>query len=156
MTKYEQIVALLLTAEGTLLTYRQIAARFCTNIGYVAAIARKQGISRMNRPVRRGVHLTQNEVRLLLFMIERPVAPTVREIAAHMGWRSTNAAWDHFAVLARKGWVRLLKGSKARNMIELLPFPVPPPFLLKPRFCAQCRSNLEDGACTVCGWKLRE
>lgn len=40
---------------------------------------------------------------------ERP--PTRHEIARHFGWASDNAAEDHLKAMARKGVLRLVKGT---------------------------------------------
>jgi repressor LexA len=36
---------------------------------------------------------------------KRKPPPTVREIAGHFGWTSTNAVTEHLTQLARKGWI---------------------------------------------------
>ena len=42
-------------------------------------------------------------------------APTVREVAAHFGWRSKRAAECHLEAIIRKGWLSSEKG-KARSL----------------------------------------
>jgi len=57
------------------------------------------------------------------FMEERQMPPTVREIAAHMAYRSDNAAWQHLGALERKGVLRL--EGRSRGITLLRPQGVP-------------------------------
>ena len=60
---------------------------------------------------------------IVKFMEERRMPPTVHEIAAHMGYRSDNAAWQHLSALARKGILRL--EGRSRGITMLTPTGVP-------------------------------
>ena len=42
--------------------------------------------------------------------------PTRREIANHFKWRSDNAAQAHLKLIERKGYIRLLNGSRSRGI----------------------------------------
>ena len=67
--------------------------------------------------------LTQRQAAVLeyleKFKSDRGTAPTYREIAAHFGFKSTKAAWDHVRVLKKKGYLSLDGGGRSRG-IELL------------------------------------
>lgn len=47
--------------------------------------------------------------------------PTYRELAAALGISSTNAAADRVRVLAKRGFVRIPKGSKSRGFVLVEP-----------------------------------
>lgn len=55
------------------------------------------------------------------FLLKNGYPPTVREITAALGFRSTSATAFHLATLEKKGYVRRKKG--ASRSIELLLFP---------------------------------
>lgn len=65
--------------------------------------------------------LTEKQAAVLEFIQNNPVlySPTVREIAAAMGYRSPHAVSVHLAALEKKGRIRRNAG-KSRN-IEVLP-----------------------------------
>jgi repressor LexA len=66
--------------------------------------------------------LTQRQAAVLEYLeefkVDRDTAPTYREIAAHFGFKSTRAAWDHVRALKKKGYLSLY-GGRSRG-IELL------------------------------------
>ena len=67
-------------------------------------------------------HLTERQEKILGFIVDRRgdagVPPTVREIAAHFGYKSTNGVRQHLRLIEQKGHIRCLRG-KARG-IEVL------------------------------------
>ena len=58
--------------------------------------------------------LTQRQRQVLQFILARQrrtgSVPTIREIAAHFGFSSPNAAAQHLKLIEKKGFIRLLKG----------------------------------------------
>lgn len=64
--------------------------------------------------------LTHTQVKVLEYigdhMARRVVAPTIREIADHMGWRTTNSVVCHLNPLVRKGAL-VMKGGRARSYL---------------------------------------
>ena len=65
--------------------------------------------------------LTQKQAAVLEFIEQNPVlySPTVREIAASLGYKSPNAVVVHLDALEKKGRIRRAPG-RSRN-IEVLP-----------------------------------
>lgn len=65
--------------------------------------------------------LTEKQATMLQWIVDNRVlhSPTVREIAAAMGYRSPHAVSVHLAALEKKGRIRRNAG-KSRN-IEVLP-----------------------------------
>lgn len=65
--------------------------------------------------------LTTRQMRILTYIRDRINAsgrpPTLREIGAHFGFRSTGTTRDHLASLARKGYLR--HGNRTSRSIEL-------------------------------------
>jgi len=63
--------------------------------------------------------LTLSQKRVLSFIIKRQKnqgsPPTIREIAEHFGYKSTNNARQHLRLIERKGYIRLIPG-KARGI----------------------------------------
>lgn len=58
--------------------------------------------------------LTERQEEVLDYIedcISDGMPPTRREIAAHFGWKSQNAAEDHLRALERKGRITLTAGS---------------------------------------------
>jgi len=64
--------------------------------------------------------LTQRQRQVLQFILARQrrtgSVPTIREIAAHFGFSSPNAAAQHLKLIEKKGFIRLLKG-RARGIV---------------------------------------
>ena len=63
--------------------------------------------------------LTLSQKNVLSFIIKRQKnqgsPPTIREIAEHFGYKSTNNARQHLRLIERKGYIRLIPG-KARGI----------------------------------------
>jgi len=62
--------------------------------------------------------LTKKQARILAFIQaqqESGLAPTMREICQHFGFKSPNAATDHVKALRRKGYLAGNPAGKARN-----------------------------------------
>jgi repressor LexA len=62
--------------------------------------------------------LTKKQARILAFIQaqqESGLAPTMREICQHFGFKSPNAATDHVKALRRKGYLANNPAGKARN-----------------------------------------
>jgi repressor LexA len=63
--------------------------------------------------------LTLSQKRVLSFITKRQKnqgsPPTIREIAEHFGYKSTNNARQHLRLISRKGYIRLIPG-KARGI----------------------------------------
>ena len=68
--------------------------------------------------------LTNRQREVLQYLREyqqvRGKPPTVREIQAHIGCRSTNAARKHLAALEQKGCIRRIPGE-SRNIELVVP-----------------------------------
>src|SRR3989338_11340582 len=66
--------------------------------------------------------LTQRQRKAFEFITERTrsgIPPTIREIAAHMGFSSTGTVRDYLKALERKGYIRQGRNRLARS-IEVL------------------------------------
>lgn len=48
----------------------------------------------------------------------RGYPPTLREICAEMGFKSTRAASDYLWALQNKGWIRLGNGARAITLLQ--------------------------------------
>ena len=68
--------------------------------------------------------LTERQLEVLLFvqLSQRihGVSPSVREVAEHLGIRSTNAANEHLQALATKGYIEQGKHGAARSLRGLV------------------------------------
>lgn len=63
---------------------------------------------------------------MLQYELEHGHAPSLDELRAAMGWRSTNACTDHIAALERKGWLeRDRKRVRGRRLLRPLLDPSP-------------------------------
>ncbi len=66
------------------------------------------------------MELTERQRQVLEFILDKQrregSIPTVREIAAYLGFSSPNAAAQHLKLIEKKGYIRLLKG-RARGII---------------------------------------
>lgn len=71
-------------------------------------------------------NLTEKQAAVLRFLVDRQsesdCPPTVREIAAHFGFRSPKAASDHLAALERKGFIDRARGLARGLRILSNPF----------------------------------
>jgi SOS-response transcriptional repressor LexA len=128
------------------------------------------------------VRPTRRQLQALRFvaqhMIERGFAPTLREIAQHMGIGSTNGVQDHLARLERKGFL-LRDPMRSRAMrltpagFDILGIPRPhtdgvlsAPYLSVAPIvqvnegwcCPRCRAQTFDGdkPCFLCALMKRE
>ena len=64
--------------------------------------------------------LTKNQGRVYDFVVAFKKAngmpPTRGEICEHFGWVSLNAADQHLKLIAKKGFIRILSGKRARGI----------------------------------------
>lgn len=51
------------------------------------------------------------------FRGDKGVPPTRGEICEHFGWVSLNAADQHLKLIEKKGYLRLLRGKRARGIV---------------------------------------
>ena len=54
------------------------------------------------------------------YLVEKGFAPSLREIGAHMGIRSTNGVNDQVLALQRRGFIRI-PGNTARGIVVIAP-----------------------------------
>lgn len=72
------------------------------------------GVTCMSGRIKRLTPITDRQREVLAFVAEHVeasgYAPTVREVAARFGWRSTRTAGEHLHELARKGALEITPG----------------------------------------------
>lgn len=67
------------------------------------------------------IELTNKQKKVLDFIGQRDIPPTIREIAKHMGFSSTGTVRDYLLALEKKGYIRQAKNRLSRS-IEILKY----------------------------------
>ena len=92
--------------------------------------------------------LTEPQEQILRYVLDCEVVPTTREIMAHFGYRSSNAAASFLDTLEAKGWLR----PRARGARRSLSLPERWPYALQlpAKWCPCCRGPLVEKRCLRC------
>lgn len=70
------------------------------------------------------IRLTHRQAEVLDFIERSPIPPTLREIGAELGIRSTNGVNDHLRSLERKRRIKCSTDSRSRHIMVTLPLTV--------------------------------
>jgi repressor LexA len=60
----------------------------------------------------------KNVLRYVQERLQAGLPPTRAQIAQHFMWRSANAAQEHLAAIARKGYIRLIGGAHGIELVS--------------------------------------
>jgi repressor LexA len=60
----------------------------------------------------------KNVLRYVQERLQAGLPPTRAQIAQHFMWRSANAAQEHLAAIARKGYIRLIGGARGIELVS--------------------------------------
>jgi SOS-response transcriptional repressor LexA len=70
------------------------------------------------------IRLTNRQAEVLDFIERSSIPPTLREIGAELGIKSTNGVNDHLRALERKGRIDCATDSRSRHIVVLLPLTI--------------------------------